>query len=505
MNYLRNHLLQITCVFYVMILLYITSNLISNAPISGDASENFRMAYNLYKHGVLSVDNEENADMISPANQREPFPPVITALVMHIHPGIDKSMTYASFANGVNTEKVKQVNLFWIAFLLIGLVFLIRSFTKSQMALFTLFILVSFYFILYSSNFDRLYTEFPTAALMVLSTVLFIHGIKKKNKLLYALSGIVFGLLVLTKAIFFYLFPLVFIALFFLSYFPKNPFDKKAAYMHSGLFLLGGLFIITPWLIRNKVYLGEYQITQRGGIVLHFRAIHNQMTNEEVIGAFHFFGPELYQLISGKIFDIEDSDFDENGKFRRLNRQNPNGNAVSEGRPDQITSLYAYTWAERTRLINYYSHEGMESPPHLAEARLGEEAKEMILENPIKHVGMTSVFLWRGMWCFPYRNVPFGGHALQNFAHYINNMVNFLAFTSFIGLFILGWRKKNAAYLALLLLPCFMILLQSFVSHNIPRYSQPAIPLALLSLILMIEYAVHQVKKPGFPYLMKNR
>src|SRR5690625_5307897 len=85
------------------------------------------------------------------------------------------------------------------------------------------------------------------------------------------------------------------------------------------------------------------------------------MTNEEVIGAFHFFGPELYQLISGKVFDIEASDFNENGKFRRLNRQNPNGNAVSEGRPDQVTSLYAYTWAERTRWIQYYEQQGMDS------------------------------------------------------------------------------------------------------------------------------------------------
>lgn len=440
------------------------------------------------------MDLEEDAVQLSPSNQREPFPPVITAFFMHLHPGIDQSMTYASLANGVHTEKVKQVNLFWIALLMVGLVFLTRSFTRSPLALFTVLILVSFYFVLYSSNFDRLYTEFPTAALMVLTSLFFIHGIKEKNKLLYAVSGVLYGLLILTKAIFFYLLPLVGLALFFLSYFPKNAIKNKASYIHAGLFFLGGLFIITPWLIRNKVYLGEYQITQRGGIVLHLRAVHNQMTNEEVIGAFHFFGPELYQLISGKVFDIEASDFNENGKFRRLNRQNPNGNAVSEGRPDQVTSLYAYTWAERTRWIQYYEQQGMDSAHQLAEARLDEDAKKMILEQPLRHVAMTSVFMWRGLWCFPYRNVPFGGDRLQNFVHYINNLVNFFAFASFIGLFILGWRKRNAAYLALLLLPCLMVLLQSFVSHNIPRYSQPAIPLALLCLILMTEYGVHHIK-----------
>src|SRR5690625_6467857 len=90
-----------------------------------------------------------------------------------------------------------------------ALVFLTRTFTRSPLALFTLLILVSFYFVLYSSNFDRLYTEFPTAALMVLASLFFIHGIKEKNKLLYAVSGVLYGLLVLTIAIILYLLQLV--------------------------------------------------------------------------------------------------------------------------------------------------------------------------------------------------------------------------------------------------------------------------------------------------------
>src|SRR5690625_7664094 len=97
---------------------------------------------------------------------------------MHLHPGIDQSMTYASLANGVHTEKVKQVNLFWIALLMVGLVFLTRSFTRSPLALFTVMILVSLNFVLYSSTFDRLYTEFPTSALMELTSLYFLYSIK---------------------------------------------------------------------------------------------------------------------------------------------------------------------------------------------------------------------------------------------------------------------------------------------------------------------------------------
>src|SRR5690625_7888999 len=102
------------------------------------------MAYNLYKHGVLSVDLEEDAGQLSPSNQREPFPPVITALFMHLHPGIDQSMTYASLANGVHTEKVKQVNLFLIALLIGVLVFLTWNFTRILLFLFKLTTQVSY-------------------------------------------------------------------------------------------------------------------------------------------------------------------------------------------------------------------------------------------------------------------------------------------------------------------------------------------------------------------------
>src|SRR5690625_7493470 len=125
------------------------------------------------------------------------------------------------------------------------------------------------------------------------------------------------------------------------------------------------------------------------------------MTNEEVIGAFHFFGPELYQLISGKVFDIEASDFNENGKFRRLNRQNPNGNAVSEGRPVQVTSLYAYTWAERTRWIQYYEQQGMDSAHQLQKPGLVKGLKKSIWNKPFHQMQRTPVFSCLGYCFFP--------------------------------------------------------------------------------------------------------
>src|SRR5690625_6838488 len=115
--------------------------------------------------------------------------------------------------------------------------------------------------------------------------------------------------------------------------------------------------------------------------------------------------------------------------------------------------------------MNKYSEIEIDSPFRAAEKDLSAEAKELILQNPVKHVLMTAVFPWRGTWCFPNSTIPIVGTTLQIF---INNTVNFLAFFSFLLLLIIPYRTKDRAVPLMILLPVLIVFVQAFVSRDIP-------------------------------------
>ena len=102
----RNHSLSlgnkgnILLGIYILLCLGITINmsfLITDTPLTGDAAQNFRLAYNKYKYGILSTDGENKEATLTHSNYREPLPPYVTALFMAVHPQVNKSQSYLSF------------------------------------------------------------------------------------------------------------------------------------------------------------------------------------------------------------------------------------------------------------------------------------------------------------------------------------------------------------------------------------------------------------------------
>src|SRR5690625_6089500 len=108
--------------------------------------------------------------------------------------------------------------------------------------------------------------------------------------------------------------------------------------------------------------------------------------------------------------------------------------------------------------MNKYSEMEIDSPFRAAEKDLSAEAKELILQNPVKHVLMTAVFLWRGTWCFPNSTIPIVGNTLQIF---INNTVNFLAFFSFFLLLIIAFWTKDRELPIIIFFLVLIILIHS--------------------------------------------
>lgn len=461
------------------------NGLITNKPITSDAQQNLRMAYHLYKHNVLSKAGETTTP--SPTNYREPVPPVVTAFFMYVHPGIDKNAPLASFENGVNTPRVKQVNFIWIFFLLTGIGLLTFIVSRNRYLPFLSLLFVFVYFIRFGNHFDVMLTELPGTTFLIWTTVFLILALKEQNYRYYALSGICLGFLILTKGVFFYLSVVVALFVFFFV-------SHQKRYQKTGLFLLGVLLLVSPWMIRNYILYEDFSITQRGGVVLYIRALQDQMTGDEVVGAVYRWGPVLYQDIVGDSgLGATEEDFEIGGKYSRISRAHISDSvAIDQGRTEEIESFYLTARAEINRLQIELGSDSTEASKFIVYSIMEEEAKEMILSDPIRHTLMSGLFLWRGIWCFPNPTIPFIG---DNFQSYIHNIINLIAYVSLFGFFFVGIFKRDMIYIALTLLPVAMLTFHALVAQNIPRMSEPAIPTMLICLSLLGYILVEKYQK----------
>jgi hypothetical protein len=478
----RRNLIIIYLFLSVLILVNMNS-LITQYPIRSDADQNLQMSYNLYKHGVISLGNTaaKDASELSPTNYREPVPIIINALFMFLHPEINREEdSYESFQNGENTKLIKQVNLFWIFLLLIGSGCVSYLLTKSSWVPFFVLCLIYMYFIRFGNHFDILYTELHGATLITLASLFLMIVVKKKTIIWYVSTGIVLGLLVLTKAAFFYL---SILAVLFLYYFGNG----NKSVLKIGSSIVGVLLVILPWMIRNYTVYESFEVSQRAGAVLHLRATHNQMYDEELIGAIYFWGPQLYRdLVQNTSLGANEEDFQEGGRFERLNRVDvfsSDSIAVDNGHPDQAIKFYSINRAEINRLQKKLGTGGEEASRHEAYQIMKDESFSMILDNPIRHTFISLAFLWRGMWCFPNSTLPFVPFSVQT---YIHNVVNLMAYFSIYIVFFYGLFKKKTKWIAVTIIPLSWLLLHGLTTHNISRFSEPIIPSMIISLVFLI-------------------
>jgi len=270
--------------------------------------------------------------------------------------------------------------------------------------------------------------------------------------------------------------------------------DRRNKLLKISLFIVGTCILVTPWLLRNYSIYQEISVTQRGGGVLHTRAIKNQMTSEEIYGAIYFWGPGLYQqLVRNTSLDAKDEDFESQGKYVRLNRGlDKDSLAVEIGSPRLAESFFQKSRAETNRLQSIFRYQGKEDTRNKAYEVMEADAKKMILDQPAEHIFMSFLFLWRGIWCFPNSTIPLLGDQLQI---YINNSANLLSYLSMILLFFIGVIKRKPVIIALTIIPVSMLMFQGFITHNIPRFSEPTIPSMLVCLTLVAHYCRKKILK----------
>lgn len=470
-----------------LLLAWQARNSLSGAPILADASQSLTMAYNLYVNGTLSLATKAP---FTPTNLREPLPPMAAALFLALHRDVHPGMSLESFFQGENAYLLKQVNVFWSLAGLFGSWVLTYMVCRShRVAL--LAVLCGYLFFFGAREFvDSLYTELPAAVVIVWAAVALVWLERRDALAASAFAGFLFGMLALTKAIFLYV--SVGIGLLMILYYTLVRCDLKVSRRWGSILLFFSVFLVVVgfWAIRNKLVLDRFELTQRAGVVLLVRAFKNEMSREEVIGAYWYWGPHLYKrLVKGSALDATDADFSIGGRFHRLNRTSLVGDLEAEeaGKPEDAVSFYhqARAWRKREmlRFAALEAKDSIQSPYVLAEREAMDRAARMIAAAPGAHLAKTPLFLWRGIWCFPSVRLPYNAGGYQR---YLIDSVNAVAYLSLFGLFAFGFARRRYDLAAMTVVPLGMLASYCLFSHDIPRYSAPVIPVMLISLVVIV-------------------
>jgi hypothetical protein len=366
------------------------------------------------------------------------------------------------FTSGIKYLKIMQIPLLIIISLLAF--YAVFIFTKNIKISFITMFLIGESLSLEETIF-KLLSENISALLIIVTSLLLFKLLTRKKIIFFILLGIVSGVLVLDKAIFQYF--IILLLIFMIVYYLKTKFVAKKIFITGFiLLLLINSSIMGSYMIRNYYHFNHFTFTGRGGIVLLVRAEKDNMTLKEYMASLLYWSPseKIRTLILPKIFSESD--------YRRLIRSNKDSfyykvtreELGAKNDPDTNTISPEYTSFEKDK-------------------ELRSKAIKMILKNPIRHVLATIQFAWRGIFVEKGFSLLFSNSNKIEILN--NNLINLLLFFSFFYMFIYSIRKKIWNLFAFMMPGIYLFSINSFITHNIPRYNIPIIPILLISMILL--------------------
>lgn len=324
-------------------------------------------------------------------------------------------------------------------------------------------------------------------AAMLLATLAFasIRVVQSGRLLGAAFCGNVLGLLMLTKAIFQYAwFPLLLFLVAVSVFVHRKPVSYVAA--TATVFLCGVLAVTGPWLLRNQFAgIGPKIVDGRSGNVLMIRANYNDMTDEEYRIAYLYFNPYFGRKYPEKAGVPK-------RLYERLDRQNPDG------------------FYQRGK---HATPQDPSCPPiregQSKNAALVACALERIRGNLWGHLRNVPLMLFRGS----FREIGLGqykeklaptigdaiGIRLPRIGQGGNRLSRMIyGLTAVFALFftaLYGLSKFNWSMVGLTLIACYAFGMLAGLTHFIPRYATPMIPIQITCIIVLLAGATSRLSE----------
>jgi 4-amino-4-deoxy-L-arabinose transferase-like glycosyltransferase len=236
-------------------------------PLTGDALEFHSLAVSLLDHGEFG--GGEGFAKESPTMWREPGYPAFLA------------MTYAIAGKSLAAITIAQSILFALSSIL--LFYFLSSFASPITAGTASVLYASFPQLAYRAGYSG--SDLPFVVSIIIFCWILSLAEMKQRKSLWLLTGIMAGIATLVRAVALLLPIPVILYLLFIR-------KKNKPLQSIIVFLLGFLIVVTPWMIRNKIYFDSFSISNRSGLMLHTRASHFNLSGHEYAEYFatSFFG-----------------------------------------------------------------------------------------------------------------------------------------------------------------------------------------------------------------------
>jgi hypothetical protein len=448
-------------------LLLLSLHRITTAPIEKDPAQIALMAFNLERHGVISM--EEQAPL-TPTNYREPASVVVDALAIAlIDAKLGKADSADDYLHGTRVQLLKYQNILFLWLLALGALWAARALGTPFYVGLLAAIFTTYPYWGGHSPLNDLYTELQAAAFLMLGSAALVESFKRRSWPFCATAGALFGVLTLIKAATLYVFVGTIAVMACLYLLRRDAVPLRLAGRELTALIVTFGIVITPWMYRNYVDLGTWSVSQRAGVVLMYRAVDSQMTSEEYKGTFYVYAPLRLQGLFGKLLGFSPADLLRNGRLQRLNDGESDFEAddlaaEKAGAPEKTLSYYRQARAERVKMEKVYFAAGGAHAEIEADVALKKKAQAMILDHPGMCLALTLPMLWRGATLvFPLLLILLGSAARQR-------QYELLAFG----------------------LPAFgTVVLYGLLTHFIGRYDLPCLSVAIVALLVSLSLAVH--------------
>jgi hypothetical protein len=455
---------------------------VTGTPVEKDSAQLLRMAINLERHGVISL---EEAPPFTPTDYREPIPVFAYALGIRFMDSFLGAAPPDAYFSGERVKQLKYQNLIWLAVLSVGAFWATHVLTSSFWLGLLAVVLVNMPFA--GGRFDAglvdgLYSDVPATAFLMLACTSLAIGVAHRKLGFIALTGLLFGMLTLVKAAVLYVF--VGVVLLLPCFYLLQRYPIRNAARECAVLILTFACTIAPWMFRNHVELGSFQLSQRAGVVLMYRALKDQMTPQEYKGSFYVWGPNSLQGALGRMLGFSPADLRRGGRLQHLNTALDSDFAADDlaaeraGRPDQTLTYYRQARAERTKIEAELDRAGRPQAELEGDDILKKRAMALILAHPWRHLALTVPFLWRGAT---------------------------FAFPILVFALVIGMRRRRYD-LVLFALPALgLVMFFALFSHFISRYGIPAREVATVVLVALVAlFCLPKTNRAFSGYVMRD-
>jgi len=443
-----------------------------------DRRQTLSAAYSLATHGVLDYGfpqhGPEPAQGVS-GNRREPLYPLLWAAIIAWDPaGEVRAHGWQCFQQPHRCPTVarltKAVNWVFQSALVLAVGAGVWRLTGRRWYAVSWMLVVAGSALLLS-GVDSWETE-TGANLFLLLHALFLYAAfsSQRPKLAAVLSGIALGLLILVKAVFYYLLILYLLVAAVLLLRPLVLRGSGALWPGARLFFVAlcAALVIGPWMVRNLVVLGDWSVSGRGGRVLAIRSEYTTMAWGDFPAAFTFFTPDRGTWLLHERYDPE--------TVARLDRRS-------------LDSFYRRSQKQRGAADRLAREQGIS---------LTRAALLVIAGNLDKQVALTPLFVYRGsappryLSVDAYKHLPKPLRRLNEF--FQRWWIPALLLAS--GWFAL-WGPRR--YLILVAPALFSIAFHAFLTHYIQRYATPLYGISVLVAAVFLFQLAGLIRRPPQP------